>query len=472
MIVRDTLYIDGAWVAPLSSEVLEVSDSTTEEVFATVPAGTAADIDKAVEAAARAFPSWSATPAKDRAAFLQKIAEGLQARASEMADVISHEVGMPRSLTEMLQVGLPLGEFAGNAERAATYEWQEEIGNSIIMKEPVGIVGAITPWNFPLYQISLKVAPALAAGCTIVLKPSEVAPVNGFILAEIIHEAGVPAGVFNLVTGLGSVVGEAIATHPLVDKVSFTGSTRAGKRVMELCAQTLKRVSLEMGGKSANIILEDADLAAAIPAGIFGCYLNSGQVCSAPTRMLVPRSKLAEVEDLARTAASGFAPGDPFAETTGIGPLVSAVQRDKVRSYINKGVEEGATLIAGGPEAPAGLEKGFFIQPTVFSNVSNDMTIAREEIFGPVLSIIPYDTEEEAIEIANDTPYGLSGAVWGGTKEHAIEVAQKMRTGQVDINGADFNPLAPFGGYKQSGMGRERGAFGFEEFVEVKAIQR
>jgi aldehyde dehydrogenase (NAD+) len=471
MIVRDAFYIDGAWVKPSGKETLEVFDSATEDVFATIPAGTPSDIDKAVEAAARAFPSWSATPAKDRATFLQKVADGLQARAAELADTISHEVGMPRSLTEMLQVGLPVGEFAGNADRAAAYVWQEEIGNSLVVKEPVGIIGAITPWNFPLYQIALKVAPALAAGCTIVLKPSEVAPINAFILADVIHEAGLPKGVFNLVTGLGPVVGEAIAQHPLVDKVSFTGSTRAGKRVMELCAQTLKRVSLEMGGKSANIILEDADLAAAIPAGVFGCYLNSGQVCSAPTRMLVPRSKLAEVEELARTAAAGFTPGDPFAATTAIGPLVSEVQRDKVRNYIKTGIKEGATLLTGGPDAPEGLDKGYFVQPTVFSNVSNDMTIAREEIFGPVLSIIPYDTEEEAIEIANDTPYGLSGAVWGGTKEHAIEIAQRLRTGQVDVNGGDFNPAAPFGGYKQSGIGRERGAFGFEEFVEIKSIQ-
>ena len=324
----------------------------------------------------------------------------------------------------------------------------------------------------PCTRSSLKVAPALAAGCTVVLKPSEVAPINAFILAEIIDEAGLPKGVFNLVSGLGPVVGEAIATHPLVDKVSFTGSTRAGRRVMELCAQTIKRVSLEMGGKSANIILEDADLATAVPAGVFGCYLNSGQTCSAPTRMLVPRSKLAEVEQLAAAAAEGFAPGDPFAAETGLGPLVSAVQRDKVRDYIKKGVQEGATLLTGGPEAPDGLDKGFFIQPTVFSNVSNDMTIAREEIFGPVLSIIPFDSEEEAVEIANDTEYGLSGSVWAGTQEHAIEIAQRLRTGQVDVNGGAFNPLAPFGGYKKSGIGRERGAFGFEEFLEVKSIQR
>jgi len=470
--VRDSLYIDGAWVSPSGPETLEVIDSTTEEVFATIPAGTPADIDRAVQAAHRAFPGWAATPAKDRAAFLQRIAEGLQARAGEIADVISHEVGMPRNLTEVFQVGLPTGEFGDNAARAAAYVWQDEIGNSLVIKEPTGVVGAITPWNFPLYQVALKVAPALAAGCTVVLKPSEVAPINAFILAEIIHEAGLPRGVFNLVSGLGPVVGEAIATHPLVDKVSFTGSTRAGKRVMELCAQTIKRVSLEMGGKSANIILEDADLATAVPAGVFGCYLNSGQTCSAPTRMLVPRSKLAEVEQLATAAAEGFAPGDPFAAETGLGPLVSAVQRDKVRGYIKRGVQEGATLLTGGPDAPDGLDKGFFIQPTVFSNVSNDMTIAREEIFGPVLSIIPFDSEEEAVEIANDTEYGLSGSVWAGTQEHAIEIAQRLRTGQVDVNGGAFNPLAPFGGYKKSGIGRERGAFGFEEFLEVKSIQR
>ena len=389
-----------------------------------------------------------------------------------MADVISHEVGMPRTLTEPVQVGLPTGELIENATRAASYVWQEEIGNSLVLKEPVGVVGAITPWNFPLYQIVLKVAPALAAGCTVVLKPSEVAPINAFILADIIHEVGLPKGVFNLVTGLGPVVGEAIAGHPLVDKVSFTGSTRAGKRVMEICAQSVKRVSLEMGGKSANIILEDADLAAAVPAGVMGCYLNSGQTCSALTRMIVPRSKLAEVEQLAAAAAAGFAPGDPFVATTGLGPLVSAVQRDKVRNYINKGVEEGATLVTGGADAPDGLDTGFFVQPTVFSNVSNDMTIAREEIFGPVLSIIPFDTEQEAIDIANDTDYGLAGSVWAGTQEHAIEIAQKLRTGQVDVNGGNFNPAAPFGGYKSSGIGRERGAFGFEEFLEVKSIQR
>jgi aldehyde dehydrogenase (NAD+) len=305
-----------------------------------------------------------------------------------------------------------------------------------------------------------------------VLKPSEVAPLNAFALAEVIDEVGLPAGVFNLVTGTGPVVGEAIVSHPKVDMVSFTGSTRAGKRVMELASQSVKRVSLELGGKSANIITEDADLEKAVPTGVFACYLNSGQTCSALTRMLVPRSKLAEVEQLAAATAETFTTGDPFADTTRLGPLVSEVQRDRVRGFINKGIEEGAKLVTGGAEQPDGLDKGFFIRPTVFSNVTNDMTIAREEIFGPVLSIIPYDTEEEAVEIANDTPYGLAGGVWAGTQERAIELAQRLRTGQVDVNGGSFNPLAPFGGYKQSGVGRELGKFGFEEFLEIKSIQR
>jgi acyl-CoA reductase-like NAD-dependent aldehyde dehydrogenase len=472
MIVRDKLYIDGAWVSPSSTDTLEVFDSATEDVFATIPAGTATDVDKAVQAAARAFPSWAATPAKDRGEFLQKITEGLQARASEIADVISHEVGMPRNLSEMIQAGLPTMTFGDNAQRAGTFVWDEEVGNSLVLREPVGVVGAITPWNYPLHQIANKVAPALAAGCTVVVKPSEVAPINAFILAEIVDQAGLPKGVFNLVTGVGPVVGEAIASHPLVDMVSFTGSTRAGKRVMELASQSVKRVSLELGGKSPNIICEDADLETAIPSGVFACYLNSGQTCSALTRMLVPRAKLAEAEKLAAATAETFTPGDPFKEGTVLGPLVSKVQQDRVRSYINKGIEEGAKLVTGGPEAPEGLEKGYFVRPTVFSNVTNDMTIAREEIFGPVLSIIPYDTEEEAIEMANDTPYGLGGGVWAGTKERAIEIAQRLRTGQVDVNGGSFNPLAPFGGYKQSGIGRELGKFGIEEFLETKSIQR
>jgi len=472
MDVRDKIYIGGSWVASTGSGTLDVIDSTTEEVMATIPEGTAEDVDRAVEAAAAAFPTWSATSREERAKVLTRIGEALAARTDEIAAIISHEVGMPMTLSGMIQVGLPAGAFADAAQAAEAFPWEEEIGNSLVVREPVGVVGAITPWNYPLYQIVLKVAPALAAGCTVVLKPSEVAPLNAFALAEVIDEVGLPAGVFNLVTGVGPVVGEAIAAHPKVDMVSFTGSTRAGKRVMELAADSIKRVSLELGGKSANILLDDADFEKAVPAGVFGCYMNSGQTCSALTRMLVPRDKLAQVEQLAAAAAEGFAPGDPFEEGKLLGPLVSSVQRDRVRGYINKGIAEGAKLVTGGAEAPEGLEKGFFVQPTVFSEVTRTMTIANEEIFGPVLSIIPYDTEEEAIAIANDTPYGLAGAVSSGDPARAEKVARQLRTGQVDINGGAFNPSAPFGGYKQSGIGRERGRYGLEEFVETKAMQR
>jgi aldehyde dehydrogenase (NAD+) len=472
MDVRDKIYIGGSWVASTGSGTLDVIDSTTEEVMATIPEGTAEDVERAVEAAAAAFPAWSATSREERAKVLTRIGEALSARTDEIAAIISHEVGMPMTLSGMIQVGLPAGAFADAAQAAEAFPWEEEIGNSLVVREPVGVVGAITPWNYPLYQIVLKVAPALAAGCTVVLKPSEVAPLNAFALAEVIDEVGLPAGVFNLVTGVGQVVGEAIAAHPKVDMVSFTGSTRAGKRVMELAADSIKRVSLELGGKSANILLDDADFEKAVPAGVFGCYMNSGQTCSALTRMLVPRDKLAQVEQLAAAAAEGFAPGDPFEEGKLLGPLVSSVQRDRVRGYINKGIAEGAKLVTGGAEAPEGLEKGFFVQPTVFSEVTRTMTIANEEIFGPVLSIIPYDTEEEAIAIANDTPYGLAGAVSSGDPARAEKVARQLRTGQVDINGGAFNPSAPFGGYKQSGIGRERGRYGLEEFVETKAMQR
>jgi aldehyde dehydrogenase (NAD+) len=472
MDVRDKIYINGAWVASTGTGTLEVIDSTTEEVMATIPEGTAEDVDKAVQAAAAAFPGWAATSREERGKLLVRIGEALAARTDEIAAIISHEVGMPMTLSGAVQVGLPAGAFADAAKAAESFPWEEEIGNSLVVREPVGVVGAITPWNYPLYQVVLKVAPALAAGCTVVLKPSEVAPLNAFALAEVIHEVGLPAGVFNLVTGVGPVVGEAIASHPKVDMVSFTGSTRAGKRVMELAADSVKRVSLELGGKSANILLDDADFATAVPAGVFACYMNSGQTCSALTRMLVPRDKLAEVEELARAAAEGFAPGDPFEPGKLLGPLVSSVQRDRVRGYINKGIEEGAKLVIGGAEPPEGLEKGFFVQPTVFSEVTRTMTIANEEIFGPVLSIIPYDTEEEAIEIANDTPYGLSGGVSSGDPARAEKVARQLRTGQVDINGGAFNPSAPFGGYKQSGIGRERGRYGLEEFIETKSMQR
>ena len=468
---RDKLYIDGSWVPSTSTDTLDVFDSTTEAVMGTIPNGTADDVDKAVRAAAAAFPAWSATPVDDRAKLLDRLAEGLGARMAEIGALISHEVGMPAKLAGGVQVGLPAGAAADAAKNAREYPWEEEMGNSLIIHEPVGVVAAITPWNYPLFQIVLKVAPAIAAGCTVVLKPSEVAPLNAFALADIIDEIGFPPGVFNLVTGVGPVVGEALASHPLVDAVSFTGSTRAGKRVMQLAAENVKKVSLELGGKSANIMLEDADLASAIPAGLFGCWINSGQTCSALTRMLVPRSRLAEAEEIAVGAAAGFTPGDPFAETSLLGPLVSAAQRDRVRSYIQQGIDEGAKLLIGGVEPPEGLDTGYFVQQTIFSEVTRDMTIAREEIFGPVLCIIPYDTEDEAVDIANDTDYGLAGAVWSADKDHALAVAKRLRTGQVDVNGGGFNASAPFGGYKQSGIGRERGRYGFEEFLEVKSVQ-
>ncbi len=471
-IVKDSFYINGQWVKASSPETIAVTTSGTGDTYATIPVGTVEEANRAVEAAAAAFTSWTNTSPKERGEFLTRISEKLAERADEIALCIANEVGMPLALAKGIQAGIPTATFADMGQRAKDFEWEEEIGNSTIVREAAGVVAAITPWNYPLHQIANKVAAALAAGCTVVLKPSEVAPINAFILAEIIHEVGLPKGVFNLITGTGPVVGEAIVAHPKTDMVSFTGSTRAGKRVMEIAAQMVKRVSLELGGKSANIILEDADLTKAVPDGIFKCYLNSGQTCSALTRMLVPRSKLSEVEDLAVAAAAGFQPSDPISGGTFIGPLVSEAQQNRVRDYINKGVNEGARLLIGGTEQPEGLPQGHYVQPTIFSDVTNSMTIAQEEIFGPVLSIIPYDTEEEAIAIANDSLYGLSGGVWAGTNEKAFEVARKIRTGQVEINGGNFNIFAPFGGYKQSGIGRELGKFGFEDFLEIKSIQK
>jgi aldehyde dehydrogenase (NAD+) len=471
MIVRDKIYIDGAWVPSTGTGTIDVINSTTEEVMGTIPEGTADDVAAAVAAAKKAFPAWAATSVEERGKYLTRIAEGLMARMDEIATLVSQEVGMVKSLSMLVQAGLPLMSFQNTAAVVEGFKFEEQLGTSLIVKEPVGVVGAITPWNYPLHQIAAKVAPALAAGCTVVLKPSEVAPLNAFILAEVIHDVGLPAGVFNMVAGTGPVVGEAIAAHPDVDMVSFTGSTRAGKRVSELASQRVARVALELGGKSPNIILEDADFAAAVADGVGKAFMNSGQTCSALTRMIVPRSRLAEVEQIAAATAAAFKTGDPFAEGNMLGPLVSKAQQDRVRGYINKGIEEGATLVTGGAEQPEGLEKGFFVQPTVFSNVTNDMIIAQEEIFGPVLSIIPVDSEEEAIAVANDTIYGLAGAVWAGDKDHAQAVARQIRTGQVEVNGGGFNPLAPFGGFKQSGRGRELGQFGLEEYLEIKSMQ-
>jgi aldehyde dehydrogenase (NAD+) len=469
--VRERIFIGGEWVEPAGSEPIEVVNSTTEEVMGTVPACSAEDADRAVQAARGAFDSWSRAPREERAGYLAAIAAGLGERSEEIAATIAQELGMPLKLSQMIQVGLPASQFAAMPGLMEEVAWEEEIGNSRVLREAVGVVGAITPWNYPLNQIAAKVAPALAAGCTVVLKPSEVTPLNAFMLAEVIAEAGLPAGVFNLVTGLGPVVGEAIAAHPGVDMVSFTGSTRAGKRVSELASATVKPVAMELGGKSPNVILDDADLARAVPDGVAKCFLNSGQTCSALTRMLVPREKLAEAEQIAAATAEAFTPGDPFAETTRLGPLVSDVQRQRVRGYIEKGEAEGAKLVTGGATAPDGLDRGYFVRPTVFSEVAAEMTIAQEEIFGPVLAIQPYDGEEEAVRIANDSAYGLAGGVWSGDQERAIAVAKRIRSGQIEINGGAFNPLAPFGGYGQSGHGRENGRYGLEELLQVKSLQ-
>jgi acyl-CoA reductase-like NAD-dependent aldehyde dehydrogenase len=471
VIDRDKVYIDGAWVPSTGSGTIDVVNSTTEEVMGRIPAGTADDVDKAVKAARKAFETWSQTSVEERAKYLTRITEGLQARMDEIATLVSQEVGMPKTLSLLVQAGLPLMDFQNTATLVSEVQFEEQVGNSLVVREPVGVVGAITPWNYPLHQVAAKVAPALAAGCTVVLKPSEVAPLNAFVLAEIIDEVGLPAGVFNLVSGSGDVVGEAMSAHPDIDMISFTGSTRAGKRISEVAAGTVKRVTLELGGKSPNVILDDADLEKAVADGVAKAFLNSGQTCSALTRMIVPRSKLAEVEAIAKAAAEAFTPGDPFGEGTRLGPLVSEAQRERVRGYIEKGQEEGARLVTGGAEPPEGLEQGYFVRPTVFSDVDTDMTIAQEEIFGPVLSILPYDDDEEAVRIANDTIYGLAGGVWSGDAERAKAVARRIRTGQVEVNGGSFNPMAPFGGYKQSGRGRELGKFGIEEYLETKSLQ-
>ncbi len=469
--VRDRIYIGGEWMPSSGSGVLEVVNSTTEQVMGTIPDGTAADVDRAVVAARLAFESWSQTSVDERADWLARIAQALGDRMEEIATLIAQELGMPIKLAHMIQAGLPTMSFGSMPQVMADMAWEEEVGNSLIVREPVGVVGAITPWNYPLHQIAAKVAPALAAGCTVVLKPSEVAPLNAFLLADVLDEVGLPAGVFNLVSGQGTVVGEAMSLHPGIDMMSFTGSTAAGRRVTQASAGSIKRVALELGGKSANVILEDADLQEAVTDGVGKCFLNSGQTCSALTRMLVPRSKLAEAEQVAAAVAAHFTVGDPFAPETKLGPLVSSAQRDRVRGYIEKGVAEGAKLVTGGADAPAGLEQGYFVQPTVFSEVTTQMTIAQEEIFGPVLAIMPYDDEDDAVRIANDSVYGLAGGVWSGDEEHAKRVARRIRTGMVEINGGAFNPLAPFGGYKQSGYGREFGKFGLEEFLQIKSMQ-
>ena len=452
-------------------ERIGVVDPATAEILTEVPAGTAADVDRAVAAARAAFAGWSTTPVEERAAVVQRVSDGLKARRDEIAATITWEMGSPITFAQKVQAAMPRATSAGVAKLAGEFAWTEEIGNSLVVREPVGVVGAITPWNYPLHQIVAKVAPALVAGCTVVLKPSEVAPLTAGILAEIIAEAGAPAGVYNVVHGEGPVVGEAIAAHPDVDMMSFTGSARAGRRVAEVAAVTIKRVALELGGKSANVVLPDADLAQAVKLGVAQCYINGGQTCSAWTRMLVPADRHDEAVEMAVAAAGRYTVGDPTQESTRIGPMASAAQQQRVQGYLEKGVADGATVALGGPGPVEGLERGYYVRPTVFANVAPNAVVAQEEIFGPVLSVIPYRDEDEAVEIANSTVYGLAGAVFG-EPDHALAVARRLRTGQVDVNGGAFNPIAPFGGYKQSGNGRELGRFGLEEFLEVKSIQR
>jgi len=471
MQIRDKLYINGRWATPAGPKAIDVLSASTEAVIGRVPEGTPEDADAAVRAARAAFESWAATSVPERARFLARIHEGLQARAEDIGRTIAGEVGMPLKLATRIQAGSPIFTFSMYAKMLADFKFEERIGNSIVLREPVGVVAAITPWNYPLHQIAAKVAPALAAGCTVVLKPSEIAPLNAFILAEVIHAEGLPRGVFNLVTGYGPVVGEALAKHAQVDMISFTGSVRAGKRVSELASQTVKRVTLELGGKSASVILDDADLAAAVRGTVNACFLNSGQTCSAHTRMLVPEGRHDEAARIAVEFARTFTVGDPFGDKAKMGPLTSAAQRDRVRGYIKKGIEEGAVLLCGGPDAPEGMDKGYYVRPTIFGRVDPKSTIAQEEIFGPVLAIIPYKNEDDAVRIANDTVYGLAGGVWSADEERAKRVARRLRTGQVDINGGPFNMLAPFGGYKQSGKGRELGRPGLEEYLEYKALQ-
>ncbi|MFF8930847.1 aldehyde dehydrogenase family protein [Streptomyces longwoodensis] len=461
MKAHDGIYLDGAWRPALSGEVIDVVDPVDEQVIARVPAAGAEDVDAAVRAARAALPGWAATAPAERAARLSALRDALAARKDEIAETVTAELGAPLAFSQAVHAAVPIAVAGSYADLAARHAFEEKVGNSTVFHEPVGVVAAITPWNYPLHQVVAKVAPALAAGCTVVLKPAEDTPLVAQLFAECVHDAGVPAGVFNLVTGLGPVAGQALAEHPGVDLVSFTGSTAVGRSIAATAGAAIKKVALELGGKSANVILPSADLAKAVNVGVANVMSNSGQTCSAWTRMLVHRDHYDEAVELARTAAAKY--GDR------IGPLVNAKQQDRVRGYIEKGVAEGARLVAGGAEPPR--ERGYFVSPTVFADVTPEMTIAQEEIFGPVLSVLRYEDEEDALRIANGTVYGLAGAVWAGDEAEAVAFARRMDTGQVDINGGRFNPLAPFGGYKQSGVGRELGAHGLAEYLQTKSLQ-
>jgi aldehyde dehydrogenase (NAD+) len=470
MLEKLQFYIDGQWVDPAEPRTMDVVNPATEEVYGRISIGSAADVDRAVAAASRAFETFSATSRDERIELLQAVLDVFVRRADEVAEAIMDEMGAPWGLAKYAQAASGTQHISAAIEALKSYKFEEQIGSTMIVREPIGVCGLITPWNWPMNQIAVKVAPAIAAGCTMVLKPSEIAPFDAIIFAEILDEAGVPAGVFNLINGDGPGVGTALSQHPDIAMMSFTGSTRAGILVAQNAAPSVKRVAQELGGKSANIILDDADLEDAVTDGAKGMFENTGQSCDAPSRMLVPKDKMDEAAAIAAKVAAATAVGNPREKGTRVGPVVSELQWNKIQGLIQKGIDEGATLVAGGTGRPDGLDTGYYVKPTVFSNVSNDMTIAREEIFGPVLSIIPYENEDEAIRIANDTPYGLSGYVSSGNLDRARRVASRMRTGMVHINGADLEALAPFGGYKQSGNGREWGAHGMDEFLELKSV--
>ncbi|WP_030023802.1 aldehyde dehydrogenase family protein [Streptomyces monomycini] len=468
---HDAMYIDGSWRPAAGPDTIEVVNPADERVIATVPAGTAQDVDTVVRAARAALPGWARTAPAERAARLTALRDQLAGRAQEIAETITAELGAPLAFSKAVQAAVPVMVAGSYAELAATYAFEEKIGTSTVLHEPAGVVGAITPWNYPLHQIVAKVAPALAAGCTVVLKPAENTPLVAQLFAECVDAAGVPAGVFNLVTGRGPVAGQALAEHPDVDLVSFTGSTAVGKKVGALAGAAVKRCALELGGKSANVVLPSADLGKAVGVNIANVMANSGQTCSAWTRLLVPADRYDEALELAAAAIAKYVPGDPLDGTSRLGPVVSATQRDRVRGYIERGIEEGARVVAGGPEAPEGRERGYYVRPTLFADVTPGMTIAQEEIFGPVVAVLPYADEDEAVRIANGTVYGLAGAVWAGDEDEAVAFARRLDTGQVDINGGRFNPLAPFGGYKQSGIGRELGPHGLSEYLQTKSLQ-
>ena len=470
MLNRMKFYIDGAWVDPAVMKTVPVVNPATEERIYDVAVGSKADVDKAVAAARRAFETFSVTTREERIELLGKIIEAYKARAKDIALAISDEMGAPMVLAERAQAGSGLGHLMSTLQVLKDYHFEEKVGSAVVVREPVGVIGMITPWNWPLNQIACKVAPAIAAGCTMLLKPSEFTPTSALIFAEVMHEAGVPKGVFNLVNGLGPDVGVAMSEHPGIDMISFTGSTRAGIDVAKRAANTVKRVSQELGGKSPNVILEDADFTKAVSGGVASVFSNSGQSCNAPTRMIVPAAKMKEVAAIAKAVADKVKVGDPKAEGITMGPVVNRTQWDKIQALIKKGIDEGATLVSGGPGLPEGVNKGFYVRPTLFADVTNDMTVAREEIFGPVITILGAKDEAEAVRIANDTPYGLAGYVSAGSVEGATRVGRKIRAGNVNLNGVPNERTAPFGGYKQSGNGREWGKYGMEDFLEVKAI--